>query len=287
MSQPSTSSVKTGKHKTFVNRMGEGNKEAILFVHGSGPGASAWSNWQFAMPALSERYDCIAPDLMGFAKSEHPNPPPQGVPAWMDIWVEQHIALLDELGIEKAHLVGNSLGGTVALNLVKHQPERFGSVALMGSASAPHTMRDELDQLWGFYDEPTPENMLRLINWFAYDPKAVLGDDLASIAAGRAEAALTPEVARSFAAMFPAPRQQHVDDLVLPVSFYESLEHPVLLVHGRDDVIVPLETSLYMLEHLPNVQLHVFGQCSHWTMVEYKNAFNELLEDFFAGTLSS
>ncbi|MGI8649588.1 MAG: alpha/beta fold hydrolase [Rubrobacter sp.] len=47
-----------------------------------------------------------------------------------------------------------------------------------------------------------------------------------------------------------------------------------------------LETSLHLLEHLPQVQLHIFGQCSHWTMIEYKNAFNELLLDFFGGTLN-
>ena len=202
----------------------------------------------------------------------------------MELWAQQHVALLDALGIERAHLVGNSLGGAVALNLVKHYPERFGSVALMGSASAPHRISDELDKLWGFYDDPTPEHMLELITWFAYNPKAVLGDDLKAIAKARAEAALTPEVARSFAAMFPAPRQQHVDDLALPEAFYTSLERPVLLIHGRDDVIVPLETSLYMLKYLPQVQLHVFGQCSHWTMIEYREAFHRLLEDFFTAS---
>ena len=77
MTQPESQTVKTGPYETFVNTMGADNDEAVLFVHGSGPGASAWSNWQFALPALSRRYYCVAPDLLGFAKSTHPDPPPE------------------------------------------------------------------------------------------------------------------------------------------------------------------------------------------------------------------
>ncbi len=83
--------------------------------------------------------------------------------------------------------------------------------------------------------------------------------------------------------MFPAPRQQNVDALVLPDLTFQRMQHPVLLVHGRDDGIIPLETSLYLLERLPNVQMHVFGQCRHWIMIEHAAAFNQLLADFLEG----
>lgn len=287
MVENKTSTVDTGRYGTFLNRAGEGNEEAILFLHGSGPGVVSWSNWQFALPALGEKYDCLSPDLTGFGRSQHPEGGeyPEDMVGWMDLWVEQNVNLLDELGIERAHLVGNSMGGAVALHLVDRHPERFGRLAMMGPIGPPHRISDQIDEIWGFYDDPTPEHMKTIINYFAYDPEATVGGDLDKIAAMRAEAANTPEVRRSFEAMFPPPRQRHIDGVGLPEESYAKMERPALLIHGRDDGIVPLETSLYLLERLPQVQLHVFGQCSHWTMIEYKDAFNELLLDFFSEKL--
>lgn len=276
--------VQTGRYRTHLNRVGEGNAEAILFLHGSGPGANGWSNWQFALPALGEGYDCLAPDLVGFGRSEHPEDPPEGMSDWLGVWVNQAVGLLDALGLEKVHLVGNSMGGAVAEHLISRHPERIERVVLMGSAGAPHRITEQLDTVWGFYDDPTPERMARILGWFAYD-SSVVGDDLDTIARMRLEAAMDPGVRRSFSAMFPAPRQRHVDRLAPPDETLEKIEHPVLLIHGRDDGIVPLETSLYLLQHLPRVQLHVFGQCSHWTMIEYKDEFNHLLREFFGGAL--
>jgi 2-hydroxymuconate-semialdehyde hydrolase len=121
-----------------------------------------------------------------------------------------------------------------------------------------------------------------VIRWFVYDD-TFLADRLDTIAQTRFEAAMNPDVQRSFKAMFPAPRQKALDDLVAPELALRRMQHPTLLVHGRDDKIVPLETSLHLLMHLPKVQLHVFGQCSHWTQIEYAKSFNQLLVQFFGG----
>lgn len=282
MTEAVDTNVRTGSYETHLNRAGEGNDEAVLFLQGSGPGATAWSNWQFALPALGERFDCLAPDLIGYGKSEHPDDPPQGAAAWLDIWVDQQIGLLDNLGLEKAHLVGNSMGGALSLHLLYHHPDRVGRLALMGTMGTPHQIRPWLDQLWGFYDDPSEERMAEVIRYFVYDPDAV-GGDLEAIAEERYPAAMDENVSRSFASMFPEPRQKHVDDLALPDLAFQRMDHPVLLVHGRDDGIIPLETSQYLLERLPDVQMHVFGQCRHWIMIEYAAAFNELLEDFLKG----
>jgi len=276
--------VETAGYKTHLHRQGEGNEEAILFLHGSGPGANAWSNWQYALPLLGDRYDCLAPDLIGFSKSEHPDNPPEGMGPWMDIWVEQQIALLDALGHEKAHLVGNSMGGAISLHLMDRYPDRVERMVLLGTAGVPWRISEQLDSIWGFYEDPTPEHMKQVVDWFAYDPARV-GGDLDGIARVRFEAAMKPDVRRSYSAMFPAPRQQHIDDLTLPEESYRKMDRPTLLIHGRDDDIVPLEASLYLLERLPDVQLHVFGRCSHWTQIEYRDSFNRLLEDFFGGEI--
>ena len=103
----SNTKIKTGAYETYTNISGEDQKEAILFLHGSGPGVTAWSNWQFALPALDGGFHCIAPDLAGFGATEHPKDSLKGMRAWMRLWVDQCLSLLDALKLEKVHLVGN------------------------------------------------------------------------------------------------------------------------------------------------------------------------------------
>src|SRR5512146_2438863 len=98
----SNTEVKTGNYKTYVSVSGEDQADAILFLHGSGPGVTAWSNWQFALPALDGEFRCIAPDLVGFGASEHPKDPPTTMRSWMRLWVDQCLALLAALKMEKA-----------------------------------------------------------------------------------------------------------------------------------------------------------------------------------------
>jgi 2-hydroxymuconate-semialdehyde hydrolase len=279
-----TALIQTAGRPTFLNRAGAGKDRAILFLHGSGPGATGWSNWQLALPFLGEHFDCLAPDLIGFGQSEHPNPPPNRIQDWMRLWVDQQLALLDELKLDKVHLVGNSMGGAIALPLLMEAPQRFDKVVLMGSIGAPCRLAPGLDRLWGFYNNPSPRTMAQVITWFVYDVN-VVSSRLDTIAQARFEAAMQSDVRRSFEAMFPAPRQKLLDELVVPDIALSRMQHPILLVHGRDDAIVPLETSLYLAQRLPNVQLHIYGQCSHWTQIERSQSFHRLLLDFFTGQL--
>jgi len=274
--------VQTGKYRTYYNHSGEGRAETVLFLHGSGPGVTAWSNWQFALPFFDNNYRSLAPDLIGFGATEHPPAPPSGMRAWVRLWVDQCLAFMDALGVEKAHLVGNSMGGAIALWLLMDAPDRFERVVLMGPIGTPHRITPELDRLWGFYDDPSLQMFRNVIRWFVYDD-TFIADRLDGIAKTRFEAAMNPDVQRSFQAMFPAPRQTAIDELVVPELALRRMDHPTLLVHGRDDKIVPLETSLHLLARMPKVQLHVFGQCSHWIQVEYAASFNQLLAEFFGG----
>ncbi|MEO1963451.1 MAG: alpha/beta fold hydrolase, partial [Cycloclasticus sp.] len=95
--------IKTGSFQTLVNQTGTSNDDAILLLHGSGPGANAMSNWQFILPFLADKYHCIAPDIAGFGQSQH-DTPPQSTANWIDIWAQQQIDLLDAMDIEKAHI---------------------------------------------------------------------------------------------------------------------------------------------------------------------------------------
>jgi hypothetical protein len=106
--------------QTFLVEEGEG-KETIMFLHGSGPGANAVSNWRFALPFFANNYRCLAPDLLGFG---HSNAPKEitGVKAWLPFWLRQCIEILDYFGLDKVHLVGNSMGGGIALHLWRNTP---------------------------------------------------------------------------------------------------------------------------------------------------------------------
>lgn len=276
--------VKTGSYETYLNTSGDAQQEAILFMHGSGPGVTGWSNWQFALPALDAQFHCLAPDLAGFGGTDHPQHSPSGMRAWMRLWVDQCLALMDVLKIEKAHLVGNSMGGAIALHLLMEAPDRFARVVHMGPIGTPHKITPALDRLWGFYDDPSVGTFKNFIRWFVYDD-SFLADRLDAIAQTRFEAAMNPDVRRSFTAMFPAPRQTTIDNLVVPEMALRRMDHPTLLVHGRFDKYVPLETSLYLLEHLPNARLHVYGQGGHWIQVEQARSFNQLLAQFFSGQI--
>jgi 2-hydroxymuconate-semialdehyde hydrolase len=277
--------VKTGGYETYFYRAGNRNGEAILFIHGSGPGATAWSNWQHALPFFSEKgFDCIAPDLIGFGMTEHPSSPPKGIRSWMRLWLDQIKLLLDTLEIKRTHLVGNSLGGAIALHLLSEESERIDRVVLMGPAGAPFRLAPELNRIWGFYEDPSAEGMAQIIRWFAYD-ESFIEDQLDNISKMRFEAAMNPAVRRSYEAMLPPPRQQIVDDLVLPSATLRRIQQHVLLVHGLNDPIVPVEASYYLVQYLPRVKMMIYGQCSHWTQVEYRDSFHSLLLSFFNGEI--
>jgi 2-hydroxymuconate-semialdehyde hydrolase len=114
---------------------------------------------------LADRFQCLAPDLVGFGATEHPQNPPTGMRSWMRLWVDQCLALLDARQLEKVHLVGNSMGGAIALYLMLEAPERFERVVLMGPIGTPHKITPELDRLWGFYDDPSVKIFRHIVRW--------------------------------------------------------------------------------------------------------------------------
>ncbi|WP_411089969.1 alpha/beta fold hydrolase [Streptomyces sp. 061-3] len=78
--------IQAGAHRLRVYTCGDPAKPAVLFIHGSGPGVSAPSNWAHLMPPFAESHYCIAPDVLGFGDSEHPDPAPTGgMPEYTDL----------------------------------------------------------------------------------------------------------------------------------------------------------------------------------------------------------
>ncbi len=263
-------SIEAAGIKTNFHDAGEGFP--VLFIHGSGPGVSAWANWRLAIPEISKAHRVIAPDMVGFGFSERP----ANVAYNVDTWVAQAIGLLDALNIPKAHVVGNSFGGAIALALAIRHPERVGRLVLMGSVGVPFPITEGLDRVWGY--QPSFENMRGLLDIFAFS-RELVNDELAEL---RYRASIRPGFQESFSAMFPAPRQRWVDAMASAETDIRALKHETLIVHGRDDKVIPLQNSLTLLDWIDRSQLHVFSRCGHWVQIEHAARFARLLKDFFA-----
>jgi 2-hydroxymuconate-semialdehyde hydrolase len=249
-----------------------GSGRPVLFIHGSGPGVSAWANWRLVLPEIGKRFRAIAPDMAGFGFTERS----ANAVYDMDTWVVQAIGLLDALSIEQADLVGNSFGGALALALAIRHPERVRRLVLMGSVGVPFVITPGLDDVWGY--TPSLDNMRRLLDLFAYD-RNLVNDELAEL---RYQASIRPGFQESFAAMFPAPRQRWVDAMASAEADIRAIPHETLIIHGRDDQIIPISNSLTLARWIDRSQLHVFGRCGHWTQIEHAARFARLLIDFFA-----
>ncbi len=258
-----------GGYQTHFHEAGTG--ETVVFIHGSGPGVTAWANWRNALPVFSEHFHVVAPDLLGFGFSARP----AGMRYGKDVWIDHLLAFLDARGIARAHFVGNSLGGALTLGLALRAPERVGRIVLMGAAGVSFPMTPGLAAVWGY--EPSIDAMRTLIaEHFAYDA-SIATDDLVRM---RYEASRQPGFQESYATMFPAPFQRHLDALATPDEQIASITAPTLLLHGREDKVIPLASSLRIFDLLPNAELHVFGHCGHWTMIERREEFNALVMRF-------
>jgi 2-hydroxymuconate-semialdehyde hydrolase len=264
-------SIAAGVVETNYHDLGEGHP--VLLLHGSGPGVSAWANWRLPLQVLQRHFRCLAPDLAGFGYSK----PPTGLPFTRQAWLEQIVAFMDALGVDKAHVIGNSFGGSMALALAIARPERVSRLVLMGSVGVPFELTQGLDAVWGY--EPSIESMQKIMRIFAYN-QALVGDDLVRM---RYAASIRPGIQEAYSAMFPAPRQRWVEAMSHIESDVRALKHPTLLVHGRDDQVIPVSTSLTLLEWIDNSQLHIFGRCGHWTQIEHGAAFSQLVINFLSG----
>ena len=262
-------SIQTGAFATNYHDLGQG--VPVVFLHGSGPGVTAWANWNKLFPLLKDHFRLVAPDMAGFGFTERV----PGLVGSMNVWVRQVIDLMDALTLEKAHLVGNSFGGALALSLAIQYPERFHKLVLMGSMGVSFPLTYGLDQVWGY--QPSEANMEELLEIFTYDHSFATPE----LVKTRYESSIQPGFQESFSALFPAPRQKGVESMAGNQAYIRHIPHETLIVHGREDRVIPLETSLKLLQLIDNAQLHVFGRCGHWTQIERTAEFAGLLLGFF------
>jgi len=260
--------IAAGGIKTSYLEAGSG--EPVIMLHGSGPGVSGLANWQHNIPALAQRFHVLAPDIVGFGATERPDDIIYSLRTWTDhVW-----AFLDAHDIGKTAIVGNSLGGRIALQMATDRPDRITKMVLMGAPGVGMTLTDGLIALRGY--EPSRKAMRDLLRaYFAVNP-AMITDDLVET---RYAASIADGAYEAYRTMFYDPRHAG-SELGITEDEVRAIATPTLLVHGREDKVVPVQVSMTMLGLLPNADLHVFSACGHWTQIERADEFSVLIADY-------
>ena len=259
-----------GIHTNYIEA-GDAASPILILIHGSGPGVTAFANWNGVIPTLAENFHVYAPDMVGFGYTDCP---PELTDIKLDLWVSHIACFMDALGITSAAFIGNSFGGALTLALAVRHPEKVAKIVLMGAAGLPFPITDGLAKVWGY--QPSPEAMRDLMETFAFN--AGLVTDV--IVESRYQASIRPGAQEAFSRLFPEPRQARLDALCTPEAGLKALQQPTLILHGREDVIVPLDISQRYCALIPNSELHVFGNCGHWTQIEKKDRFLALVVPF-------
>jgi pimeloyl-ACP methyl ester carboxylesterase len=250
-----------GGFRTHYHDAGEG--APVLLVHGSGPGVSAWANWRHCVPVLAEVARVVAPDLVGYGASDKPNDLSYGLRLWTNhVW-----AFLDALGLDRVSVVGNSLGGRIALQMAADHPERLDRLVLMGTPGVGMRPTEGLKALRAY--QPSMDNMRDLLTrYFAVD-QSIITDDLVRI---RYEASAAPGAHEAYTQMFADPNS--AQDLAITEEQARAVDLPTLIVHGAVDRVVPVDVAWTMFNMLPDADLQVFARCGHWTQIERATDFN-------------
>jgi 2-hydroxymuconate-semialdehyde hydrolase/2-hydroxy-6-oxo-octa-2,4-dienoate hydrolase len=160
------------------------------------------------------------------------------------------------------------------MQMATDQPGRITKMVLMGSPGVGMTLTDGLAALRAY--QPSHQAMRDLLrNYFAVDP-AMITDELVRI---RYEASVADGAFEAYQAMFNDPRHKG-SELGITEEEVRSIDTPTLLVHGREDKVVPLAVSITMLELFPHADLHVFSACGHWTQIERADEFSTLVVNY-------
>jgi 2,6-dioxo-6-phenylhexa-3-enoate hydrolase len=259
--------------KIHYNDAGQG--EVIIMLHGGGPGASGWSNFSRNIgPFVEAGYRVVLPDCPGFGKSDEiVSDVQRGL-----LNAQAVKGLMDSLGIAKAHLVGNSMGGATALNFALEYPDSLDKLILMGPGGLGPSLlqpnpQEGIKRMMRLYAQPTWENFNAMLEVFVFDQNA-LTEDLRKGRWANIEGNL-----------------RHLENFVTsfqrtPLSAWDvshrvpAIKHRTLVTWGRDDRFVPLDHGLKLLNLLQDAQLHVFSRCGHWVQFEHADAFNRLVLAF-------
>ena len=253
--------------KMHYHEAGEGL--VVVFLHGSGPGASGWSNFRRNYPYLAERgYRTLLPDTLGFGYSTKF----EDRDYHLDFLVEKLGVFLSALGVEKCTVIGNSHGGALAIGLALARPTLVEKLVLMapGGLEERETymkMEGIVTMMKVFLSKEgiTRDSMRKVFSLQLFDPSLITDE----IIEERYRVSLTQpkKVLTSLIVPHLAPR-------------LSEITCPVLGFWGIDDKFCPATGATAIASRCPNAKVHLLSHCGHWVMVEHQDYFNRMTLDF-------
>jgi 4,5:9,10-diseco-3-hydroxy-5,9,17-trioxoandrosta-1(10),2-diene-4-oate hydrolase len=271
--------VPHGEGRVHYHDAGPSDGTPIVLLHGGGPGASAWSNFGRNIPVFAGRFRTLAVDQPGYGRSVAGPVTAHYFTAAADAVV----AVLDALGVERAHLIGNSLGGGTAVRFALRHPDRAGKLVLMGpgglslnvfSADPTEGVRRLME--FGAPPGPSREKLAAFLRTLVFDQKLIT-DELVE---ERYATAADPAALRAMASMGATFRDPRTFEDGMLWREAHRLRNEVLLIWGREDRVNPLDGALVALKLIRRARLHVFGGCGHWAQLEKFDEFNRLAIGF-------
>jgi 4,5:9,10-diseco-3-hydroxy-5,9,17-trioxoandrosta-1(10),2-diene-4-oate hydrolase len=262
--------VGEGHHLHYLS---SGTGEPVLFLHGSGPGASGYSNFKGNHPYFAEAgFRVLVPDTLGFGRSSKP----ENVDYAMGFLVEKLVRFLDRVGVTRCAAIGNSHGGALAISLALAHPDRVSRLVLMAPGGLEEretymkmegirAMMKAVLQKGGITREALREVLrLQLVDGTHLTDELV--DERFAVAVEQPSRVLT-----TLGVPYLAPR-------------LKELSCPVFALWGVDDRFCPVSGASTIARECAGSRVMLLNGCGHWVMVEKAPLFNRLCVDFLKET---
>lgn len=259
----------TLKNGVKIHYLVQGSGRPVIFLQGSGPGASGWLNFRYNIAAFAAAgFQVIVPDLPGFGDSDKPE-----LDYTLDFFTDTVLEFADQLALPDFALVGNSLGGAISLGVALAQPQRVSHLIMMGcggledQATYFHTMEgiQAMTKVPLGSPEFTPAYLKEVLKLIVFDPEHITDELIAE--RFRILKTQTPSV---------------FTRMVIPnlTERLAEIDTPLLGFWGAQDKFCPVGGAEKLARHCPNAQVTTLSQCGHWLMIEYAELFNQRSIEF-------
>ncbi|HFQ5890289.1 alpha/beta hydrolase [Pseudomonas aeruginosa] len=236
-----------------------GSGTPLLLLHGSGPGAAAFGTWRFVLEPLAQHFHVFTMDMFGFGASDKKT---SGDPFDLDLWMDQVRALLDHTKQDKVFVIGHSISGYLALRLAS-EDSRVAALVTTGTMGARFECNSQTEKCWTF--PATRDDLKATLSGLMFD-KSGITDELLDL---RMDILHDGVYGPYFSKMFDGNKQRYIDQTTLSDDELSGISCPLLMIHGRDDVMFPAEPlTVALARKIPQADVLLLANCAHLPATE-------------------